>query len=99
MNRSGDDQPLKIRLGREELVIRQRYEVASIANDICIAAWFIVGSVMYFSAEWTTPGTWCFLLGSVQLLIRPIIRLTRHLHLQRVRGMAPGTTGQASQEY
>ncbi|MBB4931769.1 hypothetical protein F4561_002589 [Lipingzhangella halophila] len=96
---AGDDRSLRIKLGREELVIRQRYEVVSIANDILIAVWFTIGSVMFFSPEWTTLGTWFFLLGSVQLLIRPAIRLSRHLHLRRVRGMAPGTTGQSGQEF
>lgn len=99
MERSGGDRGLTIKLGPEELTIRQRYEVVGIGNDICIAVWFIVGSVMFFSPAWTTLGTWCFLLGSVQLLIRPGIRLTRQLHLQRVRGMAPGTTGQSGQEF
>ncbi len=100
MSGDGDDkQPLRIKLGHDELVIRQRYEVASIVNDILIALWFIIGSVMFFSTAWTTTGTWFFLLGSVQLLIRPMIRLTRHLHLQRMRGMARGTTGQSGQEF
>ncbi|RNL87046.1 YrhK family protein [Halostreptopolyspora alba] len=99
MRHAGDDQPLQIKLGREELIIRQRYEFVSIVNDILIALWFIGGSVMFFFAAWTTWGTWLFLLGSVQLLIRPVIRLTRLVHLQRVRGMAVGTTGQSGQEF
>lgn len=82
--------PLVIKLGREELVLRQRYEVASICNDILIAVWFIVGSVMFFSEAWTVTGTWCFLLGSVELAVRPVIRLGRQVHLRRmqVRGLA-----------
>ncbi|MFG3250873.1 YrhK family protein [Streptomyces sp. NPDC048187] len=80
---------LVIRLGGEELVIGRRYEAASIANDVLIALWFIAGSVMFFSERWTTAGTWCFLIGSIELLVRPAIRLTRHLHLQRVHSRAP----------
>jgi hypothetical protein len=93
------DPTLSIRLGPEELTIRRFYEVVSILNDLCIAVWFIVGSVMFFSPHWTQLGTWCFLLGSVQLLIRPLIRLTRHVHLRRIRRMAPGTTGQSEQDF
>lgn len=78
-----DDRPITIRLGPEELVIRHRYEVVSTANDILIAAWFIVGSVLFFSPASTTIGTVCFLLGSIELLIRPIIRLSRRIHLSR----------------
>ncbi|AGJ52793.1 hypothetical protein F750_0282 [Streptomyces sp. PAMC 26508] len=75
-------------MGREELVIKRRYEVASIANDALIALWFVTGSIMFFSERWTTAGTWCFLAGSIELLVRPAIRLTRHLHLQRVHSRA-----------
>ncbi|MDT0377890.1 YrhK family protein [Streptomyces sp. DSM 42041] len=78
--------PLTIRIGHDELVVRRRYETASILNDVCIALWFVAGSVMFFYASWAVLGTWCFLLGSLQLLVRPGIRLTRQLHLQRVRG-------------
>lgn len=83
--RSERDRQLALRIGKEELVVRQRYEAASIFNDILIALWFIAGSVMFFSEHWMRAGTWCFLLGSVQLLVRPIIRLQRQLHVQRLR--------------
>jgi hypothetical protein len=77
--------PLVLRIGHEELFIRKCYEVLSIINDILIAVWFIVGSALFFSEETTTLGTWLFLLGSIELGIRPIIRLSRHLHLRRAR--------------
>lgn len=86
-------EPLTFRIGPDELVIRRRYEAASILNDIMIALWFVVGSVMFFSTAWEVTGTWCFLLGSVQLLIRPAIRLSRQVHLRRVQGA--GDTGDA----
>lgn len=87
--------PIDLRIGPEELVIRQRYEVLSIANDILIAVWFIIGSIMFFSSAYTELGTWLFLLGSVELLIRPVIRLSRRVHLRRVHDRPhTGTTGQ-----
>lgn len=55
---------LHLRIGREELVVRQRYQVISIANDV---------------------------------LIRPVIRLIRHLHLQRLR--SPAAAGDDSFDY
>ncbi|AYY12977.1 hypothetical protein EF847_09940 [Actinobacteria bacterium YIM 96077] len=85
MSDDAHDRDLILRLGREELVIRRRYETASIVNDILIALWFIVGSIMYFFAAWETAGTWCFLVGSIELLVRPLIRLSRHIHLKRFR--------------
>lgn len=78
------DHPLNIKIGREELVIRQRYEVVSICNDIVIAIWFIVGSMLFFSESTTFAATWLFLIGSVQMMIRPGIRLVRRVHLQNI---------------
>jgi len=78
--------PLTIHIGRDELIIRKRYEVLSIVNDILVALWFIVGSVLFFSDATTIAGTWCFLAGSVELLIRPVIRLSRRVHLTRIAG-------------
>lgn len=76
---------ITVPLGHDELVIRQRWEVASIVNDILIAIWFVAGSVLFFDESTSTVGTWLFLLGSVQLLIRPAIRLSRRIHLRRVQ--------------
>lgn len=76
--------PIMLTIGHDELIIRRRYEVLSILNDILVAVWFIVGSVLFFSADTTLAGTWCFLAGSIELLVRPVIRLSRRVHLQRV---------------
>jgi hypothetical protein len=94
-------EPLTFRIGKDELVIRQRYEAVSILNDMLIAVWFIIGSVMFFSPSWTTAGTWCFVFGSVELLIRPVIRLGRQLHLQRLHGESgtPAPPHDVAQDY
>lgn len=81
---SSDDRTLRLPIGRDEIVIRHKYEVASIVNDIMVAAWFVVGSILFFSESTTTTGTWLFLLGSIQLMIRPLIRLARRVHLRRI---------------
>ncbi|WP_067968076.1 YrhK family protein [Nocardiopsis trehalosi] len=91
MDRARGEEPLVVRVGSDELVLRRRYEVASIANDILVAAWFIGGSILFFFPATTTAGTWMFLAGSVELLIRPVIRLARHVHLRRLGPAAPGT--------
>ena len=89
--------PLTIHIGRDELIIRKRYEVASIGNDILVALWFIVGSILFFSDATTIAGTWCFLAGSVELLIRPLIRLSRRVHLTRLAG--PAAAVETSQDF
>ncbi|MFT2752438.1 YrhK family protein [Clavibacter sp. Sh2088] len=89
----GSSRSVIITIGDEELVIRHKYEVASIANDIMVAAWFVAGSLLFFSESTTTAGTWLFLVGSIQLMIRPLIRLGRRVHLTRIGSRAPGDTG------
>jgi hypothetical protein len=77
---------LTIDIGHEELVIRRRYEALSIANDVLIALWFLVGSILFFWESTTVAATWCFLLGSIEFLVRPGIRLARLVHIQRIGG-------------
>jgi hypothetical protein len=81
--------PLTLHVGDHELVIRKRYEVASILNDILIGLWFVVGSALFFSEQTTTAATWLFLIGSVQMLIRPSIRLIRRVHLAKFHPSLP----------
>ncbi|ANZ28586.1 hypothetical protein A4U64_27320 (plasmid) [Rhodococcus sp. WB1] len=72
-------------VGGEQIVIDHRYESASIVNDVLVAVFFTTGSVLFFSESTQTVGTWLFLLGSLDLLARPVIRLGRRVHLQRLR--------------
>ncbi len=75
-----------MQVGDDELVIRRRYETLSIANDVLIALWFVAGSVLFFWESTSRAATWMFLLGSIEFLARPVLRLARRVHLQRVRG-------------
>lgn len=81
-------------IGHGELLLRARYETASIVNDILIAVWFIAGSILFFNPATATAGTWMFLLGSIELAIRPSIRLLRHVHLRRLGLAGPHESGQ-----
>ncbi len=90
--------PITFRIGHDELVIRKRYEVLSIVNDVLIAIWFLVGSILFFSEATTYAGTWLFVLGSVELLIRPVIRLSRQIHLRRLPGRS-GLPGESPHDF
>ncbi len=78
------DQDLELRWGRDEIVIRNRYETLSIGNDVLIALWFVAGSVLFFWEATTRAATWMFLLGSIEFLARPMIRLARRVHLRKL---------------
>lgn len=73
-----------IHWGKHEIIISQRYEFFYLLNDIMIAVWFIIGSILFFSETTTELGTWLFLIGSIELLIRPLIRILRSIHLKRI---------------
>src|SRR5699024_2455014 len=88
----GDSRDIHLRIGREELVIRQRYQFISIANDVLIGLWFLIGRFLFFPQSLTSSGTWLFVIGSVDMLIRPVSRLIRHLHLQRIGGPGAATS-------
>jgi YrhK-like protein len=92
---SGSDSSLRLPLGHDEVVINDRYETLSIANDVLIALFFLVGSVLFFFDSTQTIGTWLFLLGSLEFLARPAIRLTRRIHLKRIGA----TTGRRGTDY
>ncbi len=76
--------PLTWTFGPEQLVIRKRYEVISMLNDLMTGLWFVIGSCFFFYASLQTPAIWLFLIGSVQLLIRPIILIAKDVHLRRI---------------
>lgn len=71
-------------LGHEELIIRRRYELISIGNDFFIAIWFLAGSILFLFPEDEKAAIWLFIIGSLQFLIRPTIRLISHIHIQRI---------------
>jgi hypothetical protein len=84
---------LTLHIGHDEIVVRRRYEALSIANDVLIALWFLVGSVLFFWESTTVAATWCFLLGSIEFLARPAIRLARLFHIRRFDGSNLDSTG------
>jgi YrhK-like protein len=79
-----NEHDVTIRLGHDELVIRRRYQALSIGNDVLVALWFIAGSILFFSQATSTVATGFFLLGSIELMLRPVVRLVRLLHLRRI---------------
>ncbi|WP_106477110.1 YrhK family protein [Phytohalomonas tamaricis] len=82
--RKNETGELAFTFGHKEVEIHNRYEALSIANDILIGLWFTIGSVLFFFKSTETAAIWLFVIGSVQLLIRPVIRLARLIQLKRL---------------
>jgi hypothetical protein len=91
-----EGQPITLTLGNQELVLRQRFELLSIINDIGIFLFFTVGSIAFYWHELFNVGVTLFVIGSVQLGIRPLIRLTRRIQL---RGLTRGTPNEVARDF
>jgi len=77
-------------LGDQEIVLRHRFELISIANEIGIALFFTVGSVCFYFESLFNLGVTLFVIGSVQLGVRPAIRFARRVQLRKVTQGMPG---------
>lgn len=76
--------PLTLKLGHEQLIIRRRYEVLSIINDFVVAILFLIGSILFLYPEYEKAAIWLFIFASFQFLLRPTIRLLSHIHIKRI---------------
>jgi len=75
---------LDVDIGHRHLVIQRRYEALGALNDLLIAIWFLVGSVFFLNQSLAESGTWLFIVGCVQLLIKPALKLSSLIHVRRV---------------
>lgn len=74
----------EIDLGSDRIVIEKRYRALSALNDLLIGIWFLAGSIMFFDDSLMTLGTGFFVVGSIELILRPVIKLTELIHVKRV---------------
>ncbi|GAB3067052.1 YrhK family protein [Salinicoccus sesuvii] len=70
-------------VGNFEIFFRKRYNLLSILNDLSLGVWFTVGSILFFWSATQTFGTALFVLGSLQLLGRPVLKLVHALFMKR----------------
>jgi hypothetical protein len=79
-----DSKKLDVDIGQDHIVIQRRYDALGAVNDLLIAIWFLIGSFFFLKESLTTDGTWLFILGSAQLLMKPLIKLVSLIHVGRV---------------
>ncbi|MDV7104689.1 YrhK family protein [Vibrio sp. TH_r3] len=75
---------LDVDIGNQHIVIQRRYEALGALNDLLIAIWFLIGSFFFLNESLIESGTWLFIVGSAQLIIKPLIKLTSLIHVGRV---------------
>lgn len=79
-----ESRDLELDLGREHIIVQRRYEAVGAINDLLIALWFLIGSFFFLSNSLVERGTWLFIVGSVQLLIKPLLKLASLIHVRHV---------------
>lgn len=61
---------------KKRLKIRSRYESAHLISEITTALLFLAGSFCLFYPEVKLIGTCLFILGSIQMMVRSLIRMS-----------------------
>lgn len=77
-------QAFDINIWNHHVTIQRRYEAIGALNDLLIATWFLVGSFFFLNHSLMESGTWLFIVGSTQFLIKPLVKLTSLIHLSRI---------------
>ncbi|WP_061962153.1 YrhK family protein [Demequina flava] len=77
---------LSIRVGKRQIDIEKRWEAASILNDLFTGLLFVAGSILNFFSDYETAGLVLYLLGSILLLVRALIRLRRRIYVRGMQG-------------
>jgi len=70
-------------IGQRHIVIQRRYEALGALNDLFIAIWFLVGSFFFLNDALVESGTWLFIVGSAQLIIKPLLKLLSLIHVSK----------------
>lgn len=74
---------VELKIGKYGLFFNRNYHFIAITNEIMIGTWFLVGSILFLSEKTKTAGTFLFIIGSAQLLIRPILKIVHAVTLKR----------------
>ncbi|KFE42575.1 YrhK family protein [Staphylococcus agnetis] len=53
-------------------------------NDVVLGLIFLIGSFLFFSDSTVFQGTVLFVIGSIQMIIRPLIAMIHDLHMAMI---------------
>ncbi|WP_160064270.1 YrhK family protein [Psychromonas sp. L1A2] len=81
---NSDNNPMELDLGQQHIITQRRYEALGAINDFFIAVWFLIGSFFFLSDSLVQSGTWLFIVGSAQLLIKPVLKLISLIHVKKI---------------
>ncbi|MDC3412738.1 YrhK family protein [Aquibacillus sp. 3ASR75-11] len=73
----------QLHIGKYDIFFKKRYEIMYNINDFLIAILFLIGSIFFFYDSLQYYGIWLFVIGSIQLSIRPFIRIIHNIHFKK----------------
>ncbi|MFD2759846.1 YrhK family protein [Lentibacillus juripiscarius] len=76
---------LDIQIGTYEVSFNKKYRFLTLLNDIVLGIFFLVGSAFFLWEPLKTAGIILFIIGSAQLLARPIIKIIHAFYFSRIR--------------
>ena len=71
-----------IQMGHHDLFFKKGYQVFYTVNEFLLGLFFLIGSIFFYFESLKTWGVSLFVLGSLQMLIRPTIRLIHRFDLK-----------------
>lgn len=78
------EQYVEIKMGNHDLFFKKGYKVLYTLNDFLLGLWFLIGSIFFYFESLKTWGVTLFVLGSLQMLIRPSIRMVHSIHMKKL---------------
>ncbi len=81
--RQSKDEYVDIQMGKHDLFFKKGYNIFYTINELLLGLWFLIGSIFFYFETLKTWGVTLFVLGSLQMLIRPTIRLIHRFHLRK----------------
>jgi len=84
--------------GHKHFVVQRRYEVIGAINDCMIAIWFLIGSLFFLNNSLIESGTWLFIVGSAQLLIKPAVKIASLIHVNAICTKCPPQTANSNEQ-
>ncbi|PZD97390.1 hypothetical protein DNH61_03320 [Paenibacillus sambharensis] len=71
-----------IKFTKCQLIIHDRQVLVPILNDTMVSIWYIAGSICFFYPVSKDTGVLLFLLGSIQLFTRNLIRIMKSFQIK-----------------
>ncbi|WP_077325069.1 YrhK family protein [Virgibacillus siamensis] len=76
---------LDIHVGTFELSFSKKYRYIALINDLTLGLEFLIGSAFFLYEPLKTAGVILFIIGSAQLLARPIIKIMHAIHFSHIK--------------